>query len=96
MTLTPQHRQILNLHQNHEWVCSTAIEFIRDQRKRISELNHMGYTFEAKPCDGRCGKKHNSRLYMRRLKPTESQIVHDFQEEYTKRLSVPKQQLMSF
>ncbi len=67
MTLTPQHKQILAIHQDNQWHCSTEIEFCRDQRKRISELNHAGYTFEAKPCNGICGKKHNARLFMRKL-----------------------------
>ena len=67
MKLTPQHRQILELHEGRDWVCSTAIEFCRDQRKRISEMNNGGYVFEAKRCDGRCGKKHSSNLFMRRL-----------------------------
>ena len=68
------HQTLLELHKSGEWVCSARIEFMRDQRKRISELNHRGYTFEATPCDGRCGVRHHSRLYMRRLvAPTSSQ-----------------------
>lgn len=67
MNLTPQHKKILEIHSNREWHCSTEIEYIRDQRKRISELNAGGYTFDSRPCDRRCGRIHSSRLYMRRL-----------------------------
>ena len=65
--MTPQHKQIFELHRDGFFHCSTEIEYIRDARKRISELNRMGYKFQALPCDGRCGKHHNSRLFMRRL-----------------------------
>lgn len=65
MKLTPQHIKILDLHADNEWHCSTEIEFIRDQRKRISELNAGGYTFEAMKCN--LGHNHNANLLMRRL-----------------------------
>ena len=69
--LTPQQEKILELHRGMDWVCSTSYEFIRDHRKRISELNtgylkEKGYQLVAKPCDGRCGKSHNSAVAMRR------------------------------
>jgi len=62
------HNQLIELHKNGEWVCSTTIEYMRDHRKRYSELATKGYTFDAIPCSGVCGKKHSSRLFMRRLK----------------------------
>lgn len=65
--LTPQHKQLLELHDKKEWVCSTTIEYMRDHRKRYSELSQKGYTFEAKPCDMNCGTSHSSRLFMRKL-----------------------------
>lgn len=67
MHLTPQHKRILDLHSDGEWHCSTQIEYIRDQRKRISELNAGGYTFEAMKCNICKPHKHNSNLLMRRL-----------------------------
>jgi hypothetical protein len=78
MKLSPQHRKILYIHQDGQWVCSTAIEFIRDQRKRISELNAGGYVFEAQPCDRRCRKAHHTRLLMRRLvqRPQDRPTAH--------------------
>lgn len=67
MKLTPQHERILAIHADGDWHCSTEIEFIRDQRKRISELNHGGYTFESMKCNICAPHKHNSNLKMRRL-----------------------------
>lgn len=61
------HKQLLELHKNGEWICSTTIEYMRDHRKRYSELSQKGYVFESVPCDMKCGKQHSSRLFMRRL-----------------------------
>lgn len=51
---------------------------IKDDRKRISELNsgymlEKGYQIEGKPCDGRCGKNHSSGLFMRKAVKIETQ-----------------------
>lgn len=40
--------------------------YMKDDRKRISELNNSGYVIEGKPCDGRCQVAHSSRVFMRR------------------------------
>lgn len=69
--LSPQQEKILAIHRDGNWHCSTEYEFIRDHRKRISELNEgylksRGFTLNGKPCDGRCGKNHSSGLYMRK------------------------------
>jgi len=83
MKLSPQKRVIFDLHSDYEWHCSTAIEFIRDQRKRISEMIADGYLFESEPCDRRCGINHHARLLMRRLvsapntPPTKKVIIID-------------------
>lgn len=61
------HEQLLELHKSGGWVCSTDIEFMRDHRKRYSELAHKGYVFDSKPCDMH---NHSSRLFMRRLTRT--------------------------
>jgi hypothetical protein len=45
MKLSPQHNKILELHRDMKWHCSTEYEFMRDHRKRISELNE-GYLKE--------------------------------------------------
>ena|SRR3990167_10210255 len=70
LDMTPQHQKILELHDDGGWHCSTEIEYIRDQRKRVSELRQMGYVFEKLSCDSRCGHSHNSGLLMRRLVKT--------------------------
>ena len=72
-----QQEEILKLHRGGEWICSTAYEYIRDHRKRISELNEgylkeRGYQLVGKRCDGRCGKKHSSTLFMRRAEKIET------------------------
>ena len=61
------HTRILEWLSDGTWKCSTEIDFMRDARKRISELRQKGYRIEGIPCDGRCGVRHHSRLYMRRL-----------------------------
>lgn len=82
MNITPQQEQILEIHRDMQYHCSTEYEYIRDHRKRISELNQgylrkKGYELHGIPCDGRCGKKHSSTLYMRRAQkittPSEKQ-----------------------
>ncbi len=85
MTSRPsrQQEEILKLHRGQDWVCATAYAFIRDHRKRISELNNgylkeRGYKFVGEKCDGRCGKTHSSALFMRkvvRLDAPESQYT---------------------
>lgn len=71
MRLTPQQEKILEIHRDKQYHCSTEYEFIRDHRKRISELNEgylkdKGFKLVGKPCDNRCGKNHSSSLFMRR------------------------------
>lgn len=69
-----QHEQILALHRDMAWHCSTEYEYIRDHRKRISELNlgyllEKGYVLRAEKCDGSpkgCKGNHNSMVAMRR------------------------------
>jgi len=74
MTSQTDHQRILEWIKNGDWRCSTELDFMRDARKRMSELN-KGYSkdnprIEGIPCDGRCGKTHKSKtLKMRRLNP---------------------------
>ena len=67
MKLSPQKQKIHNLYKDGEWHCSSEIQFIRDFRKRISEMNESGYQFDSIACDRRCGIKHNSNIHMYRL-----------------------------
>lgn len=62
-----QHQQILNYLADGDWHCMANANFyMKDDRKRISELNRSGYQILGKPCDGRCGVKHSSRVFMRK------------------------------
>ncbi len=91
-SLTPQQQKLIDLHQTGEWVCSTEIEYMRDHRKRYSELTSKGYVFEAEPCDGKnfCGVLHSSKVFMRRLKnkPVVLKQKVTFRETPTGRVAV--------
>lgn len=60
------HIKILKLLNDKKWHCSLEIQklYIRDDRKRISELNKSGYLIIGEPCDIHI---HDSRLFMRKL-----------------------------
>lgn len=85
MKVTPQQEQILAIHRDQQWHCSTEYEFLRDHRKRISELNEgylkeKGFKLVGKRCDGRCGKNHKAPLFMRRAEkvgPSRAEILAD-------------------
>lgn len=85
MNLTPQHKKILDIFRDCRWHCSTEIEYIRDARKRISELNYgylreKGYRIIGKKCDKRCGTNHSSGLFMRKAEkiPEPKAILSNF------------------
>jgi len=69
MRLSPNQRKIVDYLADGEWRCfATPDFFMKDDRKRISELNDaMGFVIEGMKCDGRCGIKHKSNVLMRRL-----------------------------
>lgn len=87
------HKQLLELHKNGEWICSTTIEYMRDHRKRYSELMAKGFLFNSMPCDGRCGNKHNARIFMRKLNGTPTKLVSKVIEKdgkyYETKVQVP-------
>ena len=74
MKLSPQKKKIYELYRDGDWHCSTEITFIRDYRKRISEMNRTNLEekgqemFDSQPCDGRCKQNHQSSVHMYRLK----------------------------
>lgn len=86
MKYSPQKKKIYELFKDGEYHCSTEITFIRDYRKRISEMNRAHQEekgtemFESIPCDGRCKQNHQSNVHMYRLKekPRERKIVQMF------------------
>lgn len=67
MKLSPQKKYLLDLYGDGDWHCSTDIHFVRDFRKRISEMNAAGYVFKSIACDGRCRTKHSANIHMYRL-----------------------------
>lgn len=63
-----QQQQILNYLGNGNWRCMANPDFfMKDDRKIISVLKRKGFDIQSRPCDGRCGVNHKSRLLMRRL-----------------------------
>jgi hypothetical protein len=69
------HTKILELLADKKWHCGNEITklYLKDDRKRISELNHSGYLIEGMPCDLH---SHDSRLFMRRLIRLPKKINH--------------------
>lgn len=63
---TSQQTKILNLLEDYQWHCGNEITqlYIKDDRKRISELNKAGYKIIGEPCNLHT---HNARVYMRKL-----------------------------
>lgn len=88
-SLSPQKRRIIELYKDGQWHCSVEITFIRDYRKRLSEMNHAGFVFESRICDGRCGVKHNANVHMYRL--TERPVQKKWVYELVDGVRVPKQ-----
>ena len=98
MKLSPQHEAILALHRDKQFHCSTEYEYIRDHRKRVSELNNdgkngepIGYLYEkgwilkGVPCTMH---NHKGNLFMRRAEKISSgvQIVPSLESWENKRL----------
>ena len=53
------HKKILALLSDKKWHCGSEITdlFIKDDRKRISELNKSGYLIIGERCNRLCGKR---------------------------------------
>ncbi len=70
--LTPQQQKIIDYLQDGEWHCMASVDFyMKDDRKRISELIAKGYVIEGESCksiESGCAKQHSSKVYMRRLR----------------------------
>ena len=65
---------IIDYLQGGEWKCVWQAYKIKDDRARISGINKkfkagkINFWIEGKRCDGRCGMKHESNIFMRRLR----------------------------
>ena len=81
MRLTPQQKKVIGYLSDGDWHCMANHDFfMKDDRKRISELNNLGYKIEGKPCDGRCGIRHSARLLMRRINKKPKPVTFSFVE----------------
>lgn len=83
---SPDQQRIIDILRDGSWHCVFSELVIKDDRKRISEINVKlephGYEIIAYKCDGRCRINHSSRIFMRRLmKKSEikvPQAVHSY------------------
>lgn len=63
MSLTPQHRRILDWLEDGNFHCGIEMTYMIDMRKRVSEMKVLGYEIEGKRCNLH---RHDSGVYMRR------------------------------
>ena len=63
--MTPQQKRIIEIQEDGTWHCPTKELFMKDDRKRYSELRQKGYVFDSRPCE--LGHNHLSRVFMRKL-----------------------------
>lgn len=90
-SLSPQKKYLLDLYSDGEWKCSTAIQFVRDFRKRFSEMREAGYEIESMRCDGRCGQRHTSAIHMYRITSKPTRTVFDYVLKDGMRVPVAKE-----
>lgn len=67
MKLTPQHKRILEMLEDGNYHCPTLELFMKDDRKRISELNKGGYTIIGDKICTNSEHHHTSPVKLRRL-----------------------------
>ena len=67
MELSPQQQKVVDFLADGEWHCMADDFFMKDDRKRISELNALKFEIKGTKCDKRCGINHSSRVQMRKL-----------------------------
>lgn len=84
--LSPQQQVIVEKLRSKDWVCSSEFGYIKDDRRRITDLNRgymldKGYEIIGKPCDGRCGKNHSSGLFMRKAVKLQNKSYEDKVQE---------------
>lgn len=63
MSLTPQHKRILDWLEDGNYHCGVEMTYMIDMRKRVSEMKVLGYEIEGKRCNLH---RHDSGVYMRR------------------------------
>lgn len=69
MKLTPSQQKVYDHLKDGKWHCMADGKFfMKDDRKRISELVGMGFDIIGFKCDRRCGVRHSSQILMRKMK----------------------------
>lgn len=83
MKLSPQKKYLIDLYKDGGWKFSTAIQFVRDFRKRFSELRTQGYDIQSMVCDKRCGVNHTANIHMYRIAdvPKKQIYIYDLNSE---------------
>lgn len=84
--LSPQQQVIVEKLRSKDWVCSSEFGYIKDDRRRITDLNRgymleKGYEIIGKVCDNRCGKSHSSGLFMRKAVKLQNKSYEDKVQE---------------
>jgi len=82
--LSPQQQLIMDYLKDGEWHCMANPGFyMKDDRKRISDLNKIGkaenFEIEGAVCDGRCGIQHQAQIKMRRLVRSKGECCRSYQ-----------------
>lgn len=93
---TPQQQLILDYLRDLDWHCmATKDFFMKDDRKRCSELNEegsylhqKGYWINSRKCDGRCGINHSSRIFMRRAERLPVMKPAEYDDAFIKQLTL--------
>ena len=79
MKLSPQKRYLYTLLTGGGWVCSNEIDpfFVRDYRKRLSEMRSEGFTIESEVCH--CERKHRAGVHKYRLVEEPKRAVYEYE-----------------
>ena len=89
MELSPQQQKVVDFLADGEWHCMADGFFMKDDRKRISELNALKFEIIGIKCDKRCGINHSSRVQMRRLVERPDGITVHKKEQHVEFITLP-------
>lgn len=78
MKLSPQKKYLYNLLKDGGWVCSNEIDpfYVRDYRKRLSEMRGEGFVLESEVCH--CERKHRARVHKYRLVEAPKRPIYEY------------------
>jgi hypothetical protein len=76
--LSPQKQYLYNLLKDGGWVCSNSIDpfYVRDYRKRLSEMLREGFKIESEICH--CERKHRAGVHKYRLVEAPTRLLWAF------------------